>query len=136
MIELDFEPALRQELIAIPEVHNRVYPLDAPEATKHNGVPYIIYSSSEGLRDKAITEGYLSSKEVRGEINVIAERYSEMKAITKKVIAILLSFPGRQIGSGGPYIDDLTYEMPVELYEVQAALYRCPIEFSVFYKED
>lgn len=131
----DFEAALRQEIVsAIPELGGRVYPLFAPEAVKKNGVPYLIYGSSEGLRDKAL-DGYLDSKEVRGEINVIADRYADMKAITKKVVALLIGFEGRQIGADGPFIEAVEYQMPVEMYESQPDLHRCVIEFQVYFGE-
>ena len=131
---MSFEPALVQELKTIPELQNRVYPLFAPEANAEQGVPYLIYASSEGLRDKTLS-GYLESKEVRGELNIIAKRYGDMKAITKKVVALLISFEGRQIGANGPFIEELTYQMPVELYEAQPDLHRCVIEFEVYFEE-
>ena len=131
----DFEQALREEIInAVSALGNRVYPLFAPEAVKKNGVPYLIYGSSEGLRDKAL-DGYLDSKEVRGEINVIADRYADMKAITKKVVALLIGFEGRQIGADGPFIEAVEYQMPVEMYESQPDLHRCVIEFQVYFGE-
>lgn len=129
---MTFESALVQELRSIERLEGRIYPLFAPEANKHNGIPYLIYGSSEGLRDKSLN-GYMNSKEVRGELNIIAERYSEMKAITKEVIALLVSFEGRQIGVDGPYISEVSYQMPVEMYENQPDLYRSSIEFSIFY---
>jgi hypothetical protein len=129
---MSFEPALAHELKTIPELQNRVYPLDAPEATKHNGVPYLIYASSEGLRDKTLG-GYLDSKEVRAELNVIAARYGDMKAIAKKVVALIVDMEGRQIGTDGPFIEEITYQMPVELYESQPDLYRCVIDFEVYF---
>lgn len=135
MSGLDFEAALAAELKTITALGGRVYPLDSPEATKHNGVPYLIYASSEGLRDKSLG-GYLKSKEVRGELNIITKRYGDMKAITRQVVALLIGFEGRQIGTGGPFIDELTYQMPVELYESQPDLRRCVIEFQVYFKED
>lgn len=131
----DFEQALTQELKSVSALGGRVYPLFAPEAVKKNGVPYLIYASSEGLRDKSL-DGYMQSKEVRAELNIITERYSDLKAITKQVVALLLSFEGRQIGTDGPYVGEAEYHMPVEIYEAQPALYRCVIEFSVFTKED
>lgn len=128
-----FEPALVQELKSIAALENRIYPLFAPEAVKKNGVPYLIYASSEGLRDKVLG-GHLESKEVRGELNVITSLYSDMKAITKQVIAILLSFEGRRIGTNGPLIEELTYQMPVEMYEPQPDLHRCVVEFSAYFE--
>jgi len=132
----DFEQALRAEIVAaIPALGGRVYPLFAPEATKHNGVPYLIYASSEGLRDKSLG-GYLKSKEVRAELNIIAKSYSDMKAITKQVIALLIGFEGRQIGTDGPFIEEVTYQMPMEFYESQPDLRRCLVEFSVYFTEE
>jgi len=132
---MSFEPALVQELKTIPELQNRVYPLFAPEATASSGVPYLIYASSEGLKDKTLG-GYLDSKEVRAELNIIAERYADMKVITKQVVALLIGFEGRQIGTGGPFIEELTYQMPVEMYESEPALYRCVVEFSAYLRGD
>lgn len=132
---MDFEPALVKELESIAALGNRVYPLDAPEATAGNGVPYLIYGSSEGLRDKALG-GYLESKSVNVELNIIARKYGEMKAITKQVVALLISFEGRQIGTNGPIIRELVYQAPVELYENQPALYRCVVEFTAYFNEE
>lgn len=134
-MRVDFEPALVQELKTITALENRIYPLTAPEATASGGVPYLIYASSEGLRDKTLG-GHLNSKEVRAELNIIAKKYSDMKAITKQVIALLITFEGRQIGTDGPFIEELTYQMPVEMYESEPGLYRCIIELSVFFGEE
>jgi len=132
----DFEQALQEELTnAIPALGGRVYPLFAPEATKHNGVPYLVYASSEGLRDKTLG-GYLKSKEVRGELNIITERYSDLKAITKQVVALLIGMEGRQIGTDGPFIEGVTYQMPVEMYESQPDLRRCLVEFAAYFAEE
>ena len=130
---MDFESALEAEMSSVAELGGRIYPLH--EATKKNGVPYLIYASSEGLLDKSL-DGFLKSKEVRGELNVVAARYGDMKAITKKVIALLIAFEGRQIGTNGPFIEELTYQMPIELYEEQPALHRCMIEFQVYFGEE
>lgn len=132
---MSFEPALVQELKTITALENRIYPLTAPEATASSGVPYLIYASSEGLRDKTLG-GHLSSKEVRAELNIIAKKYSDMKAITKQVVALLTGFEGRRIGTDGPFIEELTYQMPVEMYESQPDLYRCVVEFSAYLRGD
>jgi len=132
---MSFEPALAQELKTIPELQNRVYPLYAPEANAEQGVPYLIYASSEGLRDKTLS-GYLESKEVRGELNIIARRYGDMKAITRLVIALLVDMIGRKIGTDGPYIKDISYQHPVEMYEPQPDLYRCLVEFTAYFDEE
>lgn len=134
-MQQEFEPALAEELKTIPELENRVYPLFAPEAVKKNGVPYLIYASSEGLRDKTL-EGYLESKRVPGELNIIADRYSDMKAITKQVVALLIDMVGRKIGTTGPVIHDIEYQHPIEMYENQPELHRCVVEFTAYFDEE
>lgn len=131
---MNFEEALTQELNTITALQDRVYPLVALEATAGNGVPYLVYGSSEPLREKTIG-GYLESGEVRAELNIIAKRYADMKAITKQVVALLIGFEGRQIGTDGPFIEELTYQQPVEVYEDQPALYRCVVEFDVYFDQ-
>lgn len=129
---MDFEAALTMELKTISQVENRVYPLTAPEKTTS---PYIIYTSSEGLRVNTVTNGYLPDKSVEGEINIIAPRYSTMKQITSQVIDLLVGMSQREIGTGGPFINEMIYEKPVELYEAQVNLYRCLIDYKVHFKE-
>jgi hypothetical protein len=129
---MNFEAALTLELKTIAALGNRVYPLTAPEATAGNGVPYLIYVSSEGLRTKTMG-GYQTGKQVSGEINVITARYADMKSITADVIDLLVGMEKRAIGTGGPFIQELTYSAPVELYEDQPKLSRCLIDFDVYY---
>ncbi|MFJ5713117.1 DUF3168 domain-containing protein [Neobacillus sp. NPDC093127] len=119
-----FEQALESELGQIDDIEDKIYALNAEEGVK---APYIIYVSSDGLQDKSLL-GYLSSREVDCEINVIHTTYAEMKAITKEVLAKILSFQGRIIGENGPFIQNVTYHKPVELYEQEVNLYRCVID--------
>jgi hypothetical protein len=41
----------------------------------------------------------------------------------------------RVIGTDGPYIQELTYEQPIELYEQNPNLYRCLIDFEVYFDQ-
>jgi hypothetical protein len=124
---MDFEEALRAELSSIIEINNKVFPLNAPEGTL---APYIVYVSSEGLQEKTL-DGYLDSKEIECEINILHSGYGSMKALTKEVLSKILSFQGRVIGLEGPYIHDLTYEKPAEIYENEVSLYRSVLEIKV-----
>lgn len=128
-----FEAALETELKTISALGNRVFPAHAPEANKNGGTPYLVYVSSEGLQDKTL-DGYMDSKSVRAEVNIIADRYGTMKAITRDVVALLVGFEGRVIGTDGPFISELTYNAPVELYEEKPALHRCLVEFDVYFE--
>ena len=131
---MNFEAALTQELKTIVALQNRVYPLAAPEATAGNGVPYLIYGSSDGLRTKTL-DGYQSGRLVQGEINIIAARYGDMKSITTYVVELLIGMERRVIGTNGPFIQELTYRQPVELYEQAPNLYRCLIDFEVYFDQ-
>lgn len=127
---MDFEAALTMELKTIPDIQNRVYPLNAPEKTIS---PFILYTSSEGKRTNTITDGFLVDRSVQGEINVVAPKYSSMKQVARQVIGQLVSMNQRVIGNGGPYINEMTYEEPIELFEHEVSLYRCVIGFKTYY---
>lgn len=128
-----FEQALAQELETIPTLGGKVYPLNAPEKAYDKTKPYAIYVSSEGLRTKEIGAGYVAGKSVRAEVNVIAKRYEEVKPIAATVVDLLVSMERRQIGTDGPFIQEMTYRAPVEIYEPAPALYRSVIEFNVYF---
>lgn len=127
---MDFESSLTLELKSIPELQNRVYPLSAPEKTPS---PYIVYLSSEGTKSKSVSDGYLEGKLVGCEINVIAAKYSVLKEVTRRVVDLLISMERRVIGNKGPFVQELTYETPIELYEAEPNLYRCVIEIKVYF---
>lgn len=125
---MEFEPALVIELGAIEGLSSKVFPLVATEGVP---APYIAYSSGAGLRDKTLN-GYLSNKLIDVDLNIIAASYKEMKRITALVLDKVMSFESRVIGTDGPYVQELTYQKPVELYESLPKLYRCVIEFQVY----
>lgn len=128
---MNFEAALTQELKSIAAFSNRVYPLTAPEANAGQGVPYLIYGSSPGVRTKTMS-GYGEGKTVRGELNIITSRYSDLKTLEDSVLELLIGMERRVIGTGGPHIQEFLYNDPVEMYESQPNLYRCVIDFEVY----
>jgi hypothetical protein len=121
---LNFEEALTAELTMVEGLDNKVFPLNAKEGTVP---PYIVYLSSEGVQDKSF-DGYLITKEVECEINILHSTYREMKGLTKVVLEKILSFQGRTIGEDGPRIQNLSYEKPIELYEKEIKQYRSVID--------
>lgn len=130
---MNFEAALAQELDTITDLGHRIYPLSSPETPYDLTKSYCIYVSSEGIRDKEVSDGYLSSRSVHAEINVIAPRYGDVKSVSASVIDLLIGFEQRQIGTDGPFIQEINYQMPMEFYEEAPKLYRCLIEFDVYY---
>jgi hypothetical protein len=121
---VDFEQALTAELESISGLGGKVFPLNATEGTKP---PYLIYVTSEGLRDKTL-DGYLESREIDYELNILSATYTGLKPLITEVISKILSFQSRVIGTNGPYVQNVTYEEPVELYEAQVNWYRCNIQ--------
>ncbi len=131
---MDFEDALTAELVQISGLSDKVFPLVA-KAKKRTpnpnpiNIPYVAYKSSEGLREKTF-DGYQPFKRVECELNIIHKSYSEMKNITRLVLAKVLNFQSRVIGTGGPYIQNVVYQSSIELYEEKPDLYRCVIDFE------
>ncbi|MCM3763446.1 DUF3168 domain-containing protein [Neobacillus niacini] len=124
---MNFEDALRAEFETITGLTNKIFPLNAPEGEK---APFIVYVSSDGVPDKSL-QGYLSTREIPCEIYILHDSYAGMKAITKEVVAKILSFQGRVIGENGPFIQNATFEEPVERYEKEISLYRSAFDLRV-----
>lgn len=123
-----FEEALTAELETIIDLFDKVFPANA---TQGINPPYLVYLSSEGVPDKAIKEGYLNIKEVSCELNIIHSDYPKMKELTRSVLAKIRSFQGREIGFDGPFIQNVAYEDPVEIYENEIDSYRCVLNITV-----
>lgn len=124
---MDFEEALTAELEQIEGLMDKVFPLNAEEGTE---APYLIYVGSEGLEDKTL-DGYSDSKEIDCELNIMQYSYSGLKYLTKQVLSKVKSFQSRKIGDDGPFIQNISYNDSVEIYEKEVDLYRCVIEIKV-----
>ncbi len=131
---MNYEQAAIAEFKSIPALNNHVYPLNAPEKVRKSGVPYLILVGSDGVMSKTLS-GYVGGKTVQAELVVVASTYPQLKSLTGPVISKLISFEGRTIGDGGPFIQELTYYDPVEFYESEPDLHRCNIDYEVFFEE-
>jgi hypothetical protein len=121
-----FEKNLKTELTSI--FGQKVYPLQAAKDAKP---PFVIYQSSEGQEMKSF-DGYLVTKEIEVELNVIDLTYASMKTKAIATLEKIKSFQSRKIGGNtGVYVQDVTYEEPVELYETEVDWYRTRISFRV-----
>ena len=127
---MNFEEALAFELEQVPRLVGKVYPGFLPGKT----APYLVYFSSPGLRTKELGTGYMQSREVNATLNVVTSKYSDLKSISNAVVDKLVGFQSRVIGNNGPYIQEVSYEEPKEFYEELPNLYRCVIEFSVYFE--
>lgn len=125
---MNFEQSLVFELSSIPGLSGKIYPGQAPEKV----IPYIVYLSSVGLKDKNL-DGYMESRRVALELNVVATRYADMRQYTESAIDKLISFERRVIGVDGPFIRELTYEPPAELFEDAIKSFRSVIDVVVYF---
>jgi hypothetical protein len=117
-----FEEALLVELKAL-DGFNKVSPGMVKQGTP---APYLFYLSSE-INDKSL-DGYLDSGEVFCEINIVTDKYSQLATLRQLVVNKLISFQGRSIGNSEIFIQNFTYEKPVELYEKEVNQFRCLID--------
>lgn len=125
---MELEPALIQELLEITELSPKIYPLVAPSGTK---APYLTFESSFGRQVNTLG-GYKNRKVVDVEFRLIALNYEQLKHLQTAVISKLVSMQLRVIGTDGPYVHELTYESPVELYEPLPKLHRTDIEIKIY----
>lgn len=129
---MTFEAALRAELITITGLSNKVYPIQAQEGTS---APYVTYETGLMSEEKS-HEGFNTSGTLECTLDVLGATYGDMKSYSKAVKAKVKGFLSRTIGTGGPFIQSITFaELAPELYESQVDMYRCSITFTVFYKE-
>lgn len=130
---MTFEAALMAELVTIPELQDKVFPIRAPEGT---GAPYLIYTTSVGVYDKSL-DGWHNSKSVSVELNIIHNSTTKLRALARAVQALVMSCDGRRLATTGPHIDEITFDGDgVEMYEPHADLYRKVISARFYYKEE
>lgn len=133
------EEALRYELEKlVPELKGNIYPTNAPESSTK---PYLVYSRINTQKVKTL-EGTTSKEGLSYMFNIMANRYSDMKDLTKRVESFLLALPGTIIGSDTPnntmstegiYIEDLNINNIHEVYEHQLKVNRGIIDFTIYY---
>ena len=130
---MTFEAALRAELVTIPDLQDKVFPIRAPEGTE---APYLIYLTSPGEYDKSF-EGWHKNKAVAVELNIIHNSTTKLRALTREVMALVMTFEGKALGETGPVVDEIVFEGDsVEMYEPQADLYRKVINMRIYYEEE
>lgn len=129
---MNFETALRSELVLVSGFTNKVFPYVAPEGT---AAPYMIYETS-GFTNLKAHNGFLSHGSLECTVDVMAATFSALKTASDAVEAKIKTFLSRNIGTGGagPYIQNLTFrEYNPTLYEPEVDLYRKSITFTVNY---
>ena len=76
---MDFEKALRAELITISGLENKVYPVNAPEGTT---APYATYESSD-LAEIKTHDGFSKNGTLECTVDILGKTYAEMKTVSR-----------------------------------------------------
>ncbi|HRR51166.1 MAG TPA: DUF3168 domain-containing protein [Candidatus Cloacimonas sp.] len=124
------EKALKYELEnQISELSGAIYPTNAPKtATK----PYLVYMRIN--TDKAKTlKGFEGSQALSFMFNIMTQKYSSMKSLTKKVEDFLMSLPGTTIGEENISIQDIDINDITEQYEHELQVNRGIIDFTIYF---
>lgn len=126
---MNFEQALRAELVTLSGLSNKVFPLNAPEGT---ATPFVVYAKANTDYIKSM-DGTQLIRQGRYDIDVLAQTYS---ALQDQIVAIknkILSFEGRIIGTGGPFVQSVQILNLIEMYENQVQFYRGSFEIIFYY---
>lgn len=128
---VDFEQGLNKELQQVNGLAKKVFPLSAPDGTKAS---YVTYSKSRTDIVKHL-DGNTSTRSAVYDIDIISDTYATLQTLFGGVKTKLNSFSGRVIGTNSVYVQDVTFENIVELYEPQIKWYRMNLEVRFYYKE-
>ena len=125
------EVALRYELIQkIPELSNSIYPTNAPETCTK---PYLVYYRTNTDITKTL-DGYTDKKALSFIFSAMAIKYSDMKSLSNKIEAFLMSIVRTDIGvANSIHVEDLTINNISETWESALGVNRGIIDFTIYY---
>ena len=123
---MTFEGLLKSELSKIKSLNENIYPLSVPESVK---APYIAYCLSDGEYLKTL-DGDIAW-EFTYEINILADKYSDLKPLEKQVEKTLRGLKGKLTDDGK--ITQISVDVPNEVYEEAVNLQRANIQFTVYF---
>jgi hypothetical protein len=127
--DVNFEQGLRNELITISNLNNKVFPMIAPELTSS---PYLIYSKTKVEYIKTFS-GTQTTRAAVFEFDLLAQTYTLLQDLIVDVKNKLISIENRNIGSTGPFIESVHIDNLIEMYENLPKLYRANIEVSFYF---
>lgn len=130
-MSVDFERGLHAELQSISGLNKKVFPLGAPDGTAS---PYVIYSKSSGDFIKTLDGNSNTRTYVYG-IDILASTYAQLQTLFMAVKAKCNSMIGRTIGTNSVFVQNVTYENVIELYESQVKWYRINLEVRFYFNE-
>lgn len=128
---MTFEKALTEELEAISGLYDKTSPIIAPKKDP----PFIVYRKAN-IKIKKTLGGPTRKAEALYELAVVAKTYNQLQDVSDAVEAKIWSFLHRQIGTGGPLIENVTLEYTGDEYVEDVLgkdLYQCNMKLTVNY---
>ncbi len=123
------EASLKYELEQrIPELIGQIYPTHAPENATN---PYLVYCRITTQKIKTL-EGYTDKQALSYMFSCMATKYADMKSLSKKVEAFLMSISGTNIGEESIYVEDLAINNITETWENELKVNRGIIDFTIY----
>lgn len=126
---MKFGEALRHEIIQIPKLDKKVFPVVAPSKI---GQPFLVYQREE-MDFKKVMAGTTDKATAVFILTLVAKDYPEKEEVEEEVRLKLLSFLGRSIGDGGPLIQNVTVKYLPEGYDLQVDAITSKIRLEVNY---
>jgi hypothetical protein len=126
---MDFEQSLRAELVTVTNLSSKVFPLFAPEGTSP---PFVAYQKTRTNYTKTM-DGTQSLRDGYYQFDLLATNYAALQTLYTNVVEKLLSFRGRTIGTNGVYVQNVTIENAVELYEPLPDWHRMHLEIKFYF---
>lgn len=127
---MNFEQALRAELVTVAGLTSKVFPAFAPEGTT---TPFVIYSKSNTDYIKTL-DGTSTTRIGRYQIDLLAQTYSSLQDFLILVKDKLIGFEGRAIGTGGPFVQSVIVDDVVENFEQKVMFYHATFEIRFYYE--
>lgn len=123
------EEALRYELEnRISELKGNIYPTHAPENSSR---PYLVYVRISTKKEKTLN-GYTDKQALSYMFSCMAVKYVDMKSLTQKVEAFLLSLPKTTIGEANILVGDIEINNIDETWENELGVNRGIIDFTIY----
>lgn len=129
MVNVDFEQALRAELVTLSNLSSKVFPLFAPEGTTP---PFVVYQKIRTDYVKTL-DGTQEKRDGFYEFDILAPTYAVLQSQYVALVDKFKTFIGRNIGTNGPFIQNVTIENAVELYENQVDWHRMNLEVKFYF---
>jgi hypothetical protein len=124
MIEIE----LRNILVTIPELTNKVFMLTAPELTDS---PYCVYTMNNDEETYTL-DGTSGNRYLVFDINVYSKDTYQLKIISYKVKDKLLSLLGT---TQGAFVIESVKTRMIDFYDSMVEMYRAVIELEFYIKE-